>query len=372
MDTTHRIKASGLSGTVYTAKGSPKYQLYFRHPQSRERQRISLGTENLDMALAKAKAILAKTGADGIAALKGYARRSSGSTVGAACDHYLQVSTVAFKRDNVNCLYRVIRAAIGTENGEKVRNFPLARLDAKLVSDYLRKAKVSATTKKSCLASARAVFCRLTDWEGFEGLPDMRPFREAATGTGLRSDFDAFRPLPREALDAMEEKTRLMGGAHRRAYILARYCGLRPREIAGFRKTWIERRGDQHFLCVRQRPEEDFTLKTGSRGERDIGLPAELAAELLDCEDYGIPGGTEYMRYNWLLRTYNGFLREFMPGRDQFLYTLRKQAGSDWLTATGKISLVSRLLGHSSPSTTARHYATHDNAVVMPECVWQT
>jgi hypothetical protein len=365
------ITAAGLSGKLVKRAGAKNYQIHFRHPQSRARQRVSLGTGDLATAKARGKHLLETTGRAGLAALKEHARRDTSATVGAACEHYLAVSTVAFKRDNVNCLYRVIRAALETENGAKVRGLPLSRLNARLVSDYLRKAKVAAVTKKSSLASARAVFCRLTDWEGFDGLPDMRPFREAATGTGLRSDFDAFRPLPKEALDAMEAQTILHGGAYRRAYILARYCGLRPREIAGFRTTWLEDRGGQHYLCVRQRPQEDFTLKTGSRGERDIGLPAELATELLACDDYGVPGGTPYTRYNWLLRTYNGFLREFMPGREQFLYTLRKQAGSDWLTATGKISLVSRLLGHSSPSTTARHYATHDNAVVMPESVWQ-
>jgi integrase len=367
----HPVKASGLTGKVYKVHGTPRWQFEMRDPATNARKRISLGTQNLDMALAKAKAVLSKTGADGIAALKGYARRASGSTVGAACDHYLATSTVPYRSSNVNCLYRLIRAALGTKDLEKVRALPLSRLNRKLVADYLKKAAVANITKKSSLAGARAIFARRNDWEGFDGLPDMAEFRDACTRTGLKTDLAAFQPLPKDALAKMEEATKRHGGAIRRAWILARYLGLRPREIAGMRKTWIEERAGQHFLCVRQRPDEGFALKTGSRGERDIGMPAAMAAELLACDNYAIPGGTPYMRYNWLMRVFNNFLREFMPDRDQLLYTLRKQAGSDWLVATGKISLVSKLLGHTSAAVTLRHYATWEASVTLPEGLFE-
>lgn len=365
------VKHRGLSGRVYLIGESPNYRLYFYHPESRKRHRISLGTSDLATAKAKAKMILDRTATEGLKAMRDMVRRNTGSTVGAACDHYLETSTVLYRRDNVNCLCRVIRAALGTEDGEKVRELSLAKLNRALVAAFLKNAKVANTTKKSVLASARAVFARANDWSAFEGgLPNLSEFRAACTDTGIRTDLDAFQPLPKDLLAKMDAATVAHGGGIRRAWILSRYLGLRPREMAGFRKTWIEERGDRYFLCVRQRPDEDFTLKTGSRGERDIGLPNAVAAELLACDDYGIPGGTPYTRYNWLMRFFNGFLREWLPNREQLLYTLRKQAGSDWLVATGKISLVSRLLGHSSPSTTARHYATHDNAVVMPDQLW--
>lgn len=370
MAATHTIKTAGLTGSVYTAKGSPKYQLYFRHPQSRERQRISLGTENLEMALAKAKAILQKTGADGIAALKGYARRTGGRTVGEAVDHYLKVSTVATKQDNVNSLLRVLRTATGAADSDKARALPLARLSAKLVADYLRKATVAKTTQKSSLASARAVFCRFTDWQGFAGLPDLSEFRNAATRTGIRTGTNSFQPLPKDVLAKMEEATKRLGGAHRRAYILARYLGLGPKEIAGCRRGWIEERGGKHLLCVRQRPDENFTLKTGAVRERDLGIPETMVSELLTADDYMVPGGTPYMRLNWCLRHFNGWLREFIPDRRSALYELRRQAGSDWLTATGKISLVARMLGHASPTTSARFYATYERQVDLPEGLW--
>lgn len=367
---THSIKVAGLSGKVYKVNGTPRWQFEMRDPATNARKRISLGTENLEMAMAKAKAILQKTGADGIAALKGYARRTGGKTIGEAIDHYLQVSNVQYKQDNVNCLLRVIRAATKTEDNDKARALPLARLNAKLVADYLRNATVAKTTQKSCLASARAVFCRFTDWQDFEGLPDLSEFRDAATKTGIRTSINSFQPLPKDVLAMMEAASKSIGGAHRRAYILARYLGLGPKEIAGCRRRWIEERGDKHVLCVRQRPDENFTLKTGAVRERDIGIPKNMVAELLTADHYMVPGGTPYMRLAWCLRHFNGWLREFIPDRRSALYELRRQAGSDWLTATGKISLVSKMMGHASPTTTARFYATHERQVDLPESIW--
>jgi integrase len=72
------------------------------------------------------------------------------------------------------------------------------------------------------------------------------------------------------------------------------------------------------------------------------------------------------------MRVFNAFLRGYMPDRDQLLYTLRKQAGSDWLVATGKISLVSKLLGHTSAAVTLRHYATYESSVTLPEGIFGT
>jgi integrase len=70
------------------------------------------------------------------------------------------------------------------------------------------------------------------------------------------------------------------------------------------------------------------------------------------------------------MRVFNAFLRGYLPDRDQLLYTLRKQAGSDWLVATGKISLVSKLLGHTSAAVTLRHYATYESSVTLPEGIF--
>lgn len=364
------IVCRGMTGVLYKIGASPFYRLRFHHPQTRQRQRISLGTSDLALAKAKAKHILSDTAERGITALKDHARRAGGKTIGEAVDHYLKVSTVSTKRHNVNSLLRVLRTAAGVSDSDKARALLLARLNAKLVANYLRKATVAKTTQKSSLASARAVFCRFTDWQGFEGLPDLSEFRAAATKTGIRTGTNSFQPLPKDVLASMDAATKKLGGAHRRAYILARYLGLGPKEIAGCHRGWIEERGGKHLLCVRQRPDESFTLKTGAVRERDLGIPETMVAELLTADKYMVPGGTPYTRLNWCLRHFNGWLREFIPDRRSALYELRRQAGSDWLTATGKISLVARMLGHASPTTSARFYATYERQVDLPEGLW--
>ena len=75
---------------------------------------------------------------------------------------------------------------------------------------------------------------------------------------------------------------------------------------------------------------------------------------------------TPNLRYSYMLRVFNLWVRRFIPDRKGAAYELRKQAGSNWLEATGQISQVQYLLGHSTPTTTARWYATWQKAVTVP------
>jgi integrase len=91
-----------------------------------------------------------------------------------------------------------------------------------------------------------------------------------------------------------------------------------------------------------------------------------MAEALLKADDYLIPLPTQNLRYNYILRIFNLWLRTLIPDRKGAAYELRKQAGSDWLEATGQISQVQYLLGHSTPTTTSRWYATWQRAVTVP------
>lgn len=362
----HDVSAAGLTGKLYLVEGSPRWQLTFYAPHSNRRLRISTGLRDLTMAREKAKAIMAQTGREGLQALKAHAQRDTSETIGAAADHYLEKSTVASKQDNVNFLYKMVGTALEMDDRDKIRALPLTQLNRKLVAKFLENCTLKPMSKRTMIASARAVFCRIMDWQGFD-LPDLTEFREATKRTGIRVNLDAFVPIPADVLATMEEKSKLAGGAIRRAYLLARRCGMTPKEISCCRKGWIEKRGDRHELLIVQRPEENFTLKTGSRRQRQISLPDALASELLTADNYMVPGNTFYMRNNWCMRVMNAWLREFLPDRRDLLYCLRKQAGSDLLNATGRISTVSRFLGHTTSSTTERHYTTMDQRVVLPD-----
>ena len=165
-------------------------------------------------------------------------------------------------------------------------------------------------------------------------------------------------------MDAASQK---LDAPYRHAFILCRFLGLTPKEISFARKSWIEERQGKHVLCIRERPAEDFTLKTGDQRERDIGLLPWMATELLAADDYIIPLPTPFLRHNFMLRNFNAWVRQFLPDRKGAAYDLRKQAGSEWLEHTGKISLVQHLLGHSSPVTTGKWYATWERQVDTPE-----
>jgi integrase len=136
-------------------------------------------------------------------------------------------------------------------------------------------------------------------------------------------------------------------------------------------KGWIERRGEEMVLCVRQRAEEGFTLKTGGVRERDIELAPWIADEVASADSYMVPGNTPYMRSKWMMRDFCGWCAPFIPDRKGRAYELRKQAGSDWLTKTGSWAETQYLLGHASPTTTAKWYASYGK-VPKSSTVWAT
>jgi integrase len=364
----HTIKSSGITGRIYTTGASPRWQLKFYHPGLRKRQRVSLGTANLDMAKAKAQVILNATAIKGIAALKDYAMRSTALPVGKAIDHYLQVSKIASRHANVNCLLLILRMVYGGDN-DAARAKPLSVISPALVAKYRAKFQGSGYSVRTNLASARAIFAHPLDWEGFE-LPDSIAKFAAAT-KGMKAPVSTFIRIAPETLEKMEASSKAIGGATRRAYLLTRYLGMTPKEVAYCRKSWVEDRGDRHVMVLIERPDEKLTLKTGHKRGRVMALPQWMVPELLAADDFMVVGRTKGMREKFMERNFNLWVREFLPDRRSAAYELRRQAGSDMLNATGKISVVQHMLGHASPQTTARFYAVYDREVDVAS-VWDS
>lgn len=357
----------GIAAGLFTVPNSPHLRLYFRHPQSRERKRLSLGTSDVKMARAKAKMILNKVADEGLQAIKQFARRDTAPSVGKVVDHYLQVSQCGSRKANANYLLQLYRVVFELPTRESAREQSIGKLNAKFVAEFLRKSgHLSNYSKRSYLAAARSVFSRVHDWHDMK-LPDLSEFMTASSKTGVKSPSNSFRHIPAEVLRKMDLDSQKLDAPYRRAFILCRFLGVTPKEVSFARKSWIEKRGDLHVFCIRERPEESFTLKTGALRERDIGLRPWMAAELLAADDYMIEAHTPYLRKKFMERQFNDWVRKYIPGRKGAAYELRKQAGSDWLEATGKISLVSKLLGHTTPQTTARWYATWEKQVDVPE-----
>lgn len=360
----HKITAVGLTGRLYTTKDSPRWQLEFRHPHTKNRLRISTGLRDLTMAKEKAKGILADAGRDGLKALQAHAQRTTAKSVGEAIDHYLKVSKLPTKQANVNRLLRFLRAALKATN-EQVREKPLTVVSPESAAKYQNGFRGSVYSIRGTLAGARSVFCHPLEWQGFP-LPEcIKKFSE--TTVGMRAPATTFERIDPQILEAMDDTSRTRGGAIRRAFLLTRYLGMTPKEAAAARRSWIEERNGKFVLVIIER--EGLTLKTGAKRGRALSLPEWMAKELLAADDYMVTGTTPGTRKIFMDRVFNAFVREFIPDRPAAAYELRKQAGSDMLNATGKISLVQHMLGHTEPSTTARWYAVYDREVDVAS-VW--
>jgi integrase len=368
MEATRTIKSSSLIGTLYTIGASPNWQLKFYHPSDRKRKRISLGTQHLALAKAKAKVILDDTASKGVEALRGHARRDTSESIGRAIEHYQRVSKIDSRHENVNCMLRFLRCALGIEDNDVIKAKPLSILTTALISKYQLNYKGSPYSVRTNLASTRSIFAHSLEWEGFE-LPDNIAAFCAAT-TGMKAPVSTFVRIAPEILDKMDASSKAFGGSVRRAYLLTRYLGMTPAECGAARKSWIEDREDRKVIVIIERPEEGVTLKTGYKRGRVMSLPDWMSAELLAVEgDYLITGKTFEARKRFMERMFNAWVREFIPDRRSAAYELRRQAGSDMLNATGKISVVQHMLGHTSPQTTARFYAVYDREVDVAS-VW--
>jgi integrase len=361
----------GMRGTCFWRRD----HWWLRFTADKKLKRASLKTADAKVAKAKAISFLTILGDQGMAKLKATAAmRDTAPTIGQIIEHYEQVTDCATHKKNSNALLRVIARAKGwVTEGErtmsaaekaKVMAVRSTELTAQLAVDYQRADKNATYTKGTTLAGAKAVFARTKDWVGFP-LPDISSFLDASKEAKQKYNPNSFKHIPKDILAAMERESRA-DDTRRRAFICCRYLGMTPKEVSFARRGWIEDRPQGKAMCVRERPDEGFSLKTGGARERDIVIAPWMADALLKADDYLIPLPTPNLRYQYILRVFNLWLRTLIPDRKGAAYELRKQAGSDWLEATGQISQVQHLLGHSTPTTTARWYATWQKAVVMP------
>lgn len=160
---------------------------------------------------------------------------------------------------------------------------------------------------------------------------------------------------------------------HRDAYcaiLLALGAGLRANEIDKARWSWLKQ--DSKGVCYLEiREESDFKPKGGTL--RVVRIPNDLHDELVsvrtDLTSPYVLGGQaspSVEKQGWgyrcrdTLRVVNTWLRERGVEADtpksNPLHRLRKQFGSEVATGFGLFA-AQKLLGHSSPTVTAKYYA---------------
>ncbi|MFN2347443.1 MAG: tyrosine-type recombinase/integrase [Dermatophilaceae bacterium] len=138
-------------------------------------------------------------------------------------------------------------------------------------------------------------------------------------------------------------------GDLRRAVCLGAYAGLRVAEAAHLH--WRDIDTDARRIMVRS-----------GKGDKDrvVGLSVLLMDELLPNTGANVVTGTEHeLSANALQQRVNRHLREL--GIDGTFHKLRARFATQALAHTGNLLAVSRALGHSSPSVTARYAATSDS-----------
>jgi hypothetical protein len=376
-----RVDKHGMRGAVFWRLGC--WWLRFTDRTTKKMHRVTLRTSDAKLAKQKAMSYLTINGEQGHAKLQEAAyMRSDAPTIGQIIDRYREKSRCGSAEKNITCLLRVVGRGTGlapkrphsnnpdradpmtnTEK-QKVMAVRCTELNAALVRRYKETCGTADYSIGSALAGAKSVFANEDEWLDFN-LPDLSEFKRASKDAKQKYDPNSFQHIAKETLDAMEQDSR-KDKMIRRAFICCRYLGMTPKEVSFARNGWIEDRPHGPTMCIRERRDQAFTLKTGGARERDITLAPWMAEELRAADDYLIQYKTPFLRYNFMLRVFNAWLRRYIPDRTGAAYELRKQAGSDWLEATGQISQVQKLLGHSSPVTTSRWYATWQKAVSVP------
>ena len=154
------------------------------------------------------------------------------------------------------------------------------------------------------------------------------------------------------------------------ALLLALGAGLRANEIDKARWSWIKFGANSE--CVLDVGEEvDFRPKGGTRRliriptalhDAIVGARADLASPYIIGGEQSGKERVEGYRRPDTFRAVNSWIRARIGGRNT-LHRLRKQFGSEVATAFGLFN-AQKLLGHSSPTTTAKYYAAQTN---LPE-----
>jgi hypothetical protein len=147
---------------------------------------------------------------------------------------------------------------------------------------------------------------------------------------------------------------------------LARFAGLRQREILHCRGKWIAKRGEAVYVALQDREGDEFFTKTGRRYSALILHPA-LAEYLLtvsaEASVIARPAPDK-----WLSSAPQEWLRKFTGSSRAPLHRLRGLY-ADQLKRETEIAMAARLagikkasenLGHTTTATTTAHYLTPD------------
>lgn len=263
---------------------------------------------------------------------------------------YLELPCPAKKTRTINVsAMRAIMAANSLKGSDH-----LNRLDHLTVKRFHQKslsaagggesAKVTCNSRVRC---ARSLFSKRARSNYDEGLKIPDEVVNAFFKVPALPESEPRRELPSAAADAKAHAKLPAYPEHYRAFLLARYGGLRAGEIVAARRDWLE--GDKLYIGGRT---DEFNTK--SRRWRVVTLPQEVA-QLLTLSDSPVFLVGPH-RVATVTRKLPEMLKAIGFPKAKPLHSLRRLFGSHVYTQFGPRQ-ARDALGHSTQQVTDRYYA---------------
>jgi integrase len=310
-------------------------------------------------------------------------KRRHFATLGQIFDAYRRTSPLPRRtvENNIGAMRALIRRAQTTDASDaQIDAHSSSVLTAALVHDFQShqlagagedqlKRNSATVTANSIRRQARSIFSvtARTYYRGLH-LPTIadflsaRPLKEPSRYVRLpdQSIIDAIRAAA-PALKTTDPNAY-------RIYLLAFGCGLRRKEIAFARWTWIRKQelADRYYIIVQT--ETDFRPKSGR--DRDVPLEMQTYRELSALRIPRIDGAVDYIldghkteRYDLAFDRFSAWMKGLGWQTRKQAHELRRIFGS-YVTAQAGLSAAQDLLGHSDPSTTKAYYVA---PLTLPE-----
>jgi integrase len=336
---------------------TPGAFLYVRFEVKRKAYLWCTKTDNVALAKKRAAEYRAAVISEAFHLIDGMKSRSGAATFQQVIDDYKTFPAPEDKTRNMNCtaLVQVLKAA-GLKPSDTIDNTGAAMAIA--WQKHGRKVDMPVATINRVLRAARSLFSKRAMMLYAPGnKPHADRVRDLFTVPALREPET--RPeLPTPEADAAAHKGLQDRPECFRAYLLAKFGGLRSGEAAAAKKSWLEVKEDgSGVLYVGGR---EFVAK--SRKWRPVALAPEVVTALMASPVDSLVGqfpAKTLWRMPTILRTY-GF-----PAKKTY-HSLRRLAGSIVYTTQGPRQ-ARDFCGHSNQAVTDKHYArSMDVPVAIP------
>jgi hypothetical protein len=359
-----------VAGVRYPLHQDPRSRVWRVRKRTREIQiDLSLGSVSLDDAIEEARKRLGKEHQERTRL------RTGKVTLREICDIYESMPKRCSKdvaKANVQRLSKVLSDAWG-RSLEEVYGYELTE---RLWEDYAAKrqgGELDLSTRRhenrginSAIRLAVSIFHEGLE-AGYSRAGVVLDFKSIRRVQWLPETTLKLPKLPKDseeklikALPALKESNRAMW----RAIMIARYAGLRSKEISNARRSWlVQTSAGAWCFEVCDRPEEGWWHKTGEDYTAPI-LSQELIDDLLACPSDGPLVPVEGSRDHFFDKLCADWIRQFIPPPNKTLHRLRALYAEALRDATANAILAQqagteaarKALGHTTSATTVKHY----------------